>query len=478
MTFRVRIVLAAATAVVVAVVLASLAAYVVARDSLIGSIDDALAQDAQVLTSRQTVPAIPEGCGPTICVVVVDASGTPSYPGLVPISPATKAVAGGAGSVPGFSADITVSGVDARELVTPLPTGFEYRVGDTILALPAGGALVLTSPLTAVDHELRNLLVDLSLIASAGIALAVVLGLLVGRTAFVPLNALTGSIEELAETIDVSQRLDPGGRDELGRLRRAFNRLLEAVDRSREAQRQLVVDAGHELRTPLTSLRTNMEVARRLDELEPEERQVLIGDVLTQLDELTTLVADLVELARGERPDRALGSVRLDWVVTEAVTTATTHGRSRGVEFRSLVEPTWVTGDRVRIGRAIGNLLDNALKWSPDGGVVDVTCRAGVVEVRDHGPGVDPSDLPHLFDRFYRSPAARGKPGSGLGLAIVAQVAEDEGATVTAGNAEGGGAVFRMQFPPPDADATRKGVGRSGGRAADQHAEVDPEDRG
>ncbi len=477
MTFRARLVVAATTAVVVAVVLASIAAYVVARDSLIGSIDDALIQTAQVLTSHETLPAIPESCNGASCFLVVDANGNPSIPGLVPISAATKAVAGGSGNVPGFSADVTVSGVDARELVTPLPVGFEYRVGNIILALPSGGALVLTSPLTGVDQELRHLVLDLWAIAAAGTALAVILGLLVGRTAFVPLNALTGSIEELAETIDVSQRLEPGGRDELGRLRRAFNRLLEAVDRSREAQRQLVVDAGHELRTPLTSLRTNMEVARRLDELDPAERQVLIGDVITQLDELTTLVADLVELARGERPDRTLGATRLDWVVTEAVTTATTHGRSRGVEFRSVVEPTWVVGDRVRIGRAVGNLLDNALKWSPDGGVVEVSCRGGVVEVRDHGPGIDSSDLPHLFDRFYRSPAARGKPGSGLGLAIVAQVAEDEGATVTAGNADGGGAVFRMQFPAGGGAPSRRPPGRISGRPVGPRTEVDPEDR-
>ena len=260
-----------------------------------------------------------------------------------------------------------------------------------------------------------------------GVALAVLLGLAVGRTALRPLNSLTETVEELAETTDVSRRLDPGGLDELGRLRRAFNRLLVALDTSRESQRQLVLDASHELRTPLTSLRTNMEVARRLEELDPEEREVLISDVTTQMDELAALVGDMAELARGEQPELTSGPVRLDLIVLEAVEVATTHGRSRGVTFDARVAPTWVSGSSSRIERAVDNLLDNALKWSPDGGVVEVACSQGVLIVRDHGPGVDESDIAHIFDRFYRAPGARSRPGSGLGLAIVAQVAERRG---------------------------------------------------
>ncbi len=178
-----------------------------------------------------------------------------------------------------------------------------------------------------------------------------------------------------------------------------------------------MLDASHELRTPLTSLRTNMEVARRMDELAPEEREVLIGDVLTQLDELTSVVADLAELARGEQPVEHPEPVRLDLVVEEAVGVATTHGRSRGVTFTPFITPSWVMGSRPRIERAVGNLLDNALKWSPEGGSVEVSCSAGTVLVRDHGPGVADEDLDHLFDRFYRAPerpgAARLRPRPG-----------------------------------------------------------------
>ena len=269
-----------------------------------------------------------------------------------------------------------------------------------------------------------------------------------GRTVLRPLDELTGSVEDLARTTDVSRRLDPGGPDELGRLRRAFNRLLAALDASRESQRQLVLDASHELRTPLTSLRTNMEVARRMEELAPDEREVLIGDVLTQLDELTSLVADMAELARGDLPaaDRRAGPLRRAGADRRR---GRHHPRAepRGHLRRLDVAPCWVSGSSARIERAVDNLLDNALKYSPDGGVVEVGCADGVLIVRDHGPGVADADIEHIFDRFYRAPEARSRPGSGLGLAIVAQVALDEGGQVSVHHAPGGGALFRFALP-------------------------------
>jgi two-component system sensor histidine kinase MprB len=190
-----------------------------------------------------------------------------------------------------------------------------------------------------------------------------------------------------------------------------------------------------------------MEVAARLEELDPAERDVLINDVLTQMDELTSLVGDLSELARGEQPNLTPEPTRFDLIVLEAVEVATTHGRSRGVTFGANVAPCWVSGSASRIERAVDNLLDNALKWSPDGGVVEVSCADGALFVRDHGPGVDDSDVDFIFDRFYRSAGARSRPGSGLGLAIVAQVARDEGGTVDVYHAPGGGALFRFGLP-------------------------------
>ncbi len=293
-------------------------------------------------------------------------------------------------------------------------------------------------------------------VALIGVLLAVVLGWLVAHTALVPLNALTDTVEDLAETTDVTRRLSPGGPDELGRLRRTFNRLLEALEFSRRAQSQLVVDASHELRTPLTSLRTNLEVIRRVDELSEADRSILIDDVLVQLQELTDLVGDLAELARGDQLPVRKEPLRLDLLVRDAVALATTHGRTEGVTFELVAEESWVSADGDRLSRAVGNLLDNARKWSPAGGVVSVFTHDGAVVVKDDGPGITPEDLPHIFDRFYRAPTARGLPGSGLGLAIVAQVVKAEGGTIRAEVDPGGGTRMTMQLPviAPPIDAS------------------------
>jgi two-component system sensor histidine kinase MprB len=212
------------------------------------------------------------------------------------------------------------------------------------------------------------------------------------------------------------------------------------------------VDASHELRTPLTSLRTNLEVIRRVDELSEADRSVLVDDVLVQLQELTDLVGDLAELARGDQLPVRKEPQRLDVLVQNAVAMAVTHGRSTGVTFDLEAEECWVDADGDRLSRAVGNLLDNARKWSPPGLAVSVVCRAG-----DRGPGIAPEDLPHVFDRFYRAPAARGLPGSGLGLAIVAQVVKAEGGSIVATIDPEGGTRMTMQLPtiepPSDAGA-------------------------
>ena len=454
MTFRGRLVLATTAAVLVVVVLASIATYLVAYNSLVSSVDATLDSYASsyVKTQGLSYPDIVNTCGTANgqCTQVVLPDGStnvPDGPAVLPINSAVRTIAGSAGQADNVYFSTTVGGLDVREVVTALPPEYQYRGGAGPVELIAGGALQLTTPLTGVNEQLRHLAFALWVIVIGGVTIAVVLGLAVGRTALRPLNSLTDTVEELAETTDMSKRLDPGGLDELGRLRRAFNRLLMALDTSRESQRQLVLDASHELRTPLTSLRTNMEVARRLEELDPEEREVLIGDVTTQMDELVALVGDMAELARGHQPELTAGAIRLDLIVMEAVDAATTHGRSRGVTFDAQVAPTWVSGSSARIERAVDNLLDNALKWSPDGGVVEVACSHGILIVRDHGPGVDESDVAHIFDRFYRAPSARSRPGSGLGLAIVAQVARDEGGSVNVYQAEGGGAVFRFSLP-------------------------------
>ncbi len=455
MTFRTRLVLVATGAVLVVVLLASVATYAVAYHSLVGSLDVTLEQDARNLAAGNAIgvpPKIYNTCGRAggYCSQVVWADGkvNPGDPQVLPITPQVAQLAGSLDTGTQRLFTTTVDGISVREIVDPLGGNFHYSNGSQQLTMEYGGALQLTSPLTGVHDGLHDLAVALWLIILIGVGLAVLLGLGVGRAVLRPLDDLTDSVEDLARTTDVSRRLDPGGADELGRLRRAFNRLLLALDSSRDSQRQLVLDASHELRTPLTSLRTNMEVARQMDRLTPEDREVLIGDVLAQLDELTSLVADMAELARGDLPQVTKEILRYDELVLGAVEAATTHGRSRGVTLAASTSPTWIFGSAARIERAVNNLLDNAVKYSPDGGVVEVVCGDGTLMVRDYGPGIADGDIDHIFDRFYRAPEARRRPGSGLGLAIVAQVAEDEGGQVSVHHAPGGGALFRLAFPP------------------------------
>jgi two-component system, OmpR family, sensor histidine kinase MprB len=221
--------------------------------------------------------------------------------------------------------------------------------------------------------------------------------------------------------------------------------MLGALEDSARAQRQLVSDASHELRTPLTSLRTNIEVLARDEALPEGDREALLRDVTEQLTEMTALIAELVELARGDQAPADPEDVRLDLVTAEAI--ERTRRNRPGVTINSTLEESLVRGVPATIERAISNLLDNAAKWSPPGGEVDVRVDGGDVVVRDHGPGIDADDLPFVFDRFYRAPSARGMPGSGLGLAIVRQVAESHGGTVTAEPAEGGGTRMTLSLP-------------------------------
>ena len=442
MTFRARLVLAATAAVVVAILLASLAAYFATQNSLLASLDATLQNQvsSNVINHAENATFFGEAAQ------IVDQTGTVIShssnlnSALLPVTARVQAVANGTSGT--YFDTVEVNGVDWREIVTPQVT----------VATNQPVALQVATPLAPVNNQLAHLRWVLGLIAVAGVLLAILLGWMVGRTALRPLNTLTDAVEDVAHTTDVSKRLDEGGVDELGRLRRAFNRLLAALERSRESQRMLMLDTTHELRTPLTSLRTNMEVARRIEELPPEERKVLVDDVLAQMDELTQLVGDMAELSRGELHETPPEVIRFDQLVEECVSLAETHGRSREINFAVSTSPNCVMGRHDRLVRAVGNLLDNAIKWSPQGGEVEVTCREHTLWVRDHGPGISEQDLPHIFDRFYRAPAARPLPGSGLGLAIVAQVATEEGGTVNAGNAPDGGAYFTLSMPIPPGD--------------------------
>jgi two-component system, OmpR family, sensor histidine kinase MprB len=444
MSFRQRLILLSTAAVAVAVLLASATVFVVVRGELRGQVDHQLEDLVHQISIPTELGVFNEESGVFILpsaplggsggyAQLVQPDGTVLRPRgkevEVPVTKRTLQVAGG--SEQAFLEDRNIDGVHARV--------FTAHVS-------GGAAIQAVRSLEEVDSTLRDLGIALALICLFGIALAVWLGRMVARTALRPVSDLTDAAEHIAETRDLSRRIQATGGDELSRLGTSFNTMLQALDDSQQAQRQLVEDASHELRTPLTSLRTNIEVLANADSLPPEDRRRLLSDVVRQLEELTALVSGLVDLARGEEPEDASEDVRFDRLVAEAVDRAQIHAPDKS--FSVELEPCTVHGVPGRLDRAVSNLLDNAAKWSPPGGIIEVTLRVGELTVRDHGPGIDPADVPHVFDRFYRAPAARRLPGSGLGLAIVRQVAGSHGGEVLAQSAEGGGArlVLRLEM--------------------------------
>jgi two-component system sensor histidine kinase MprB len=373
----------------------------------------------------------------------------------LPVTAATRAVA--AGRRPAFYSDATLNGTKMRVLTAP-------AAKDTVWQIAL--------PLTDVNSTLDHLRLVLAAVILGGALLAAALGLLVSRAALVPVRRLTGAAERVARTQDLGHRIRADEGDELGRLARSFNTMLAALERSRLSQRQLVSDASHELRTPLTSVQANLDALALGDALSPQERARAVASAQAQLRELTVLVGDMVDLSKTDVEEIEVEDVRLDLAAAEAVERARLHAPE--CAFSLDVEPCMVRAAPARLDRAIANLLDNACKWNPTsppwnppsppyppsppcgppsppagraGGPIEVRVRDGRLEVRDHGPGIDAEDLPRVFDRFFRAPAARGRPGSGLGLAIVRQTAETHGGAVHAVNDPGGGARLILELP-------------------------------
>lgn len=473
---RARVAGVAAVAVAAAVVLSSAVVYIAVRHDLLSGLDGTLTHRVRTLDRRRAehgplaaIGSLPHRIrtdittGPVLAQVVTSKGTVVSRDpaGLaLPVGKAVRQVA--AGHAQPYFADATVVTSPIRMYVTSFGHGY---------------ALEVARPAADLDAELGRLATALVVTSAAGVVVALALGAAVAGVALRPVRRLTDAAERVASSRDLAAEIDVRGRDELARLGSSINTMLKALVASHRAQRQLVADASHELRTPLTSLRTNVEVLAEATDMEPAARRQLVADLSAQLDALNGLLGDLVELARQDDPAWSagdLGPVELDAVIDEARQRAQRNHPE--VPFVVTATAVRVRGVAADLERAILNLLDNAAKWSPAGAAVELSVsvspagggggaahrwRAGTEErlpgvarvtVRDHGPGVDADDLPHVFDRFYRGRGSQHVQGSGLGLAIVRRIVEGSGGAVHAEPAEGGGTCFviRLDLWPDD----------------------------
>jgi two-component system sensor histidine kinase MprB len=457
---RSRLALLVALAVAVAVAACSLAAWLLVREQLVDSLDDALranrVPDRLLIDLVQTgqCRAVPEEERQDMpnpfdsTVQLVDRNGT-------------SCMAFGEQPLPVSAADVAVArGGREEALRTVTAGGDEYRVLTTPLS-GTDAAVSVARPMAEVDHSLDTLALVLGLVAATGVLGAAGAGVLLARAGLRPVDRLTDAVEHVARTEDLAVRIPVEGDDEIARLSRSFNAMTAALATSRDLQQQLIADAGHELRTPLTSLRTNIDLLVRSERtgrpLPPEDRRELLESVRAQIGELASLIGDLQELSR---PDAAPAGGQVEVVgLHETAERAVERARLRGSDItvtRDLA-PWYVRAEPAALERAVVNLLDNAVKFSPPGGTVEVVLEAGTgtLRVRDHGPGIPEDELPYVFDRFWRSPSARSLPGSGLGLSIVARTVRRSGGEIALRPAPGGGteAVLRLPgapTPPPE----------------------------
>ncbi len=444
MTLRARLAVVVAGAVAVAVLVVVGVAWLATQHRLRAEADDALADRAAALAE---LPAVQEFTGRTAPAAADGAVRPQRDPQGIRAALvqdlSIQLISEGGRVVTLAGSELPVRPVDRRAATTgsgahrrnALVDGVHFRVATQGVA--GGGAVQVGRTVEETDRTLRSLAVVLTATAAVGVLAAALLGLVVARRALRPIDRLSEAAERVARDQDLTAPVpEPGTDDEVGRLTRSFNTMLTALATSRAQQQRLVTDASHELRTPLTSLRTTIELLRRADRtagaappteatLPPEQRAELYDHALDELAELTHLSSELVELATDTRTaDEPVRAVALADVV-EAVAGRARRRTGRDVTVQA--DASTVQGRASAIERAVSNLVDNAGKWSPPGTPVAITVAAGVVRVRDQGPGIPPNERERVFERFARGRDAQSVPGSGLGLAIVRQVAEDHG---------------------------------------------------
>ncbi|MEV0642699.1 HAMP domain-containing sensor histidine kinase [Streptomyces sp. NPDC050619] len=373
----------------------------------------------------------------------------PGATAQVKITDGDKAVA----KDPDPDSGILRNGTDSDgNAVRVLTTPVIIKDGPVTQGVVADYAFVVAVPLKGTQSTLNELALILLLVSGIGVIGAGAAGLAVARAGLRPVDKLTEAVEHVARTDDLHIRIpvEEDSEDEIARLSRSFNSMTSSLASSREMQQQLIADAGHELRTPLTSLRTNIELLTRSEEtgrpIPEADRKALLASVKAQMTELAALIGDLQELSRSEGQH----GERVQVIALEdTVESALRRARLRGPELTITadLQPWYVRAEPAALERAVVNILDNAVKFSPDGGTIEVQLSGGVLTVRDHGPGIPADELPHVFDRFWRSPSARALPGSGLGLSIVARTVQQSGGEITLGLAEGGGTVVTVRLP-------------------------------
>ncbi|MFJ4711647.1 ATP-binding protein [Streptomyces sp. NPDC088785] len=452
---RSRLALLVAVAVAAAVAAVAVTCWFITRTQLyaqmdrelhnqVGSLSQSSRQQQFGLINCTALTGQPKDLpGPTIQVISSD-GGACTWRGVsaIPAQPSDVAVANGDADDALHTTDAE-NGAAMRVLTVPVVDGDHNRV--------VGTAISIASPLDEVTEPLATLAWVLLAVGGIGVVGATAAGLWIARTGLRPVDQLTDAVEHVAATEDLTVRIPVEGDDEIARLSASFNSMAASLASSRELQQQLIADAGHELRTPLTSMRTNIELLTRSEEtgraIPPDDRKALMASVKAQMTELAALIGDLQELSRSglTGTEGPLKVVSLHETARQALERA----RLRGPELKILAElaPWYVRAEPAALERAIINLLDNAVKFSPPGATVEVHLMRGVLTVRDHGPGIPADELPHVFDRFWRSPTARALPGSGLGLSIVARTVEGYGGEVTLAAADGGGTVATMRLP-------------------------------
>ncbi|MDQ0794919.1 cell wall metabolism sensor histidine kinase WalK [Streptomyces sp. B1I3] len=448
---RSRLALLVAMAVAVAVAAVAAACWFVTREQLDGRLDSSLRNSPQA--DRSLVENLLANCRGTgrepvrspgsYALQIIDASGKVcEAPGSTPIGPT--------------DADLAVAAGDRRDALHSATDtdGEKMRVFTYGLELRPSGEIYAVSvarPESEVTAPLSTLAWVLFLVSGIGVLGAGAAGLWVARTGLQPVDELALTVEHVARTEDLTIRIPAEGDDEIARLSRSFNSMTSSLATSRDRQSQLIADAGHELRTPLTSLRTNIELLARSDDtgraIPPDDRKALMASVKAQMTELAALIGDLQELSR---PDAAQPGPLQVVALHDVTRTALRRARLRGPELTVTADlaPWYVRAEPAALERAVVNVLDNAVKFSPPGGTVDVVLHRGELTVRDHGPGIPAEELPHVFERFWRSPSARQLPGSGLGLSIVARTIQQAGGEVTLRPVEQGeGTVASIRLP-------------------------------